>query len=98
MLFLQFTQWNVSLGGMEFWLMFNLTLSGRFTHVAQSLFQVLDFLSKLDELVGKLSYANDPVKDRNPALKMRAKTLLKDFLKRCRFGQSLQICSSLRSY
>lgn len=50
--------------------------------MAQSLFQVLDFLSKLDELVGKLSYANDPVKAANPALKMRAKTLLKDFLKR----------------
>lgn len=62
-----------------------LTVSGRFTHLAQSLFQVLDFLSKLDELVGKLSYANDPVKAGNPALKMRAKTLLKDLLKR--FGQ-----------
>lgn len=75
-----------------------LTVSDRFTCLAQSLFQVLDFLSKLDELVGKLSYANDPVKAGNPALKMRAKTLLKDFLKRCNFIQSLQIWSSLKSY
>lgn len=52
-----------------------------FTWVALSLFQVRDFLCKMDELVGKLSYANDPVAAENPTLKKRADTLLEDFLK-----------------
>lgn len=60
-------------------------VSLRFTWVALSLFQVRDFLCKMDELVGKLSYANDPVAAENPTLKKRADTLLEDFLKRCHF-------------
>lgn len=65
--------------------------------MALSLFQVLDFMSKLDELVEKLSYDKDPVKAANPGLKMRAKTLLKDFLKRCHHGgQGLHICNSFK--
>uniref|UniRef100_A0A671TGB7 Signal transducer and activator of transcription n=1 Tax=Sparus aurata TaxID=8175 RepID=A0A671TGB7_SPAAU len=52
-----------------------------FTCVAVCLFQVREFLSKLEELVGKVSYANDPVKAQKPALQKRADTLLKDLLK-----------------
>uniref|UniRef100_A0A665VWJ1 Signal transducer and activator of transcription n=1 Tax=Echeneis naucrates TaxID=173247 RepID=A0A665VWJ1_ECHNA len=51
-----------------------------FTCVAVCLFQVREFLSKLDELVGKVSYDNDPVKAHKPALQKRADTLLKDLL------------------
>lgn len=53
--------------------------------MALSLFQVRDFLCKMDELVGKLSYANDPLAAENPTLKKRADTLLEDVLKRCHF-------------
>ncbi|XP_040015287.1 signal transducer and activator of transcription 2 isoform X2 [Xiphias gladius] len=52
-----------------------------FTCVAVCLFQVREFLSKLEELVGKVSYDNDPVKAQKPALQRRADTLLKDLLK-----------------
>lgn len=62
-----------------------LTLFCRFTCVAVCLFQVREFLSKLEELVGKVSYANDPVKAQKPALQKRADTLLKDLLKRSLF-------------
>ncbi|XP_073324283.1 signal transducer and activator of transcription 2 [Pagrus major] len=62
---------NVCLDQLETW----------FTCVAVCLFQVREFLSKLEELVGKVSYANDPVKAQRPALQRRADTLLKDLLK-----------------
>ncbi|XP_069395458.1 signal transducer and activator of transcription 2 isoform X2 [Paralichthys olivaceus] len=52
-----------------------------FTCVAVCLFQVREFLSKLEELVGKVSYENDPVKAQKPALQMRADTLLNNLLK-----------------
>ncbi|KAG7238260.1 hypothetical protein INR49_030971, partial [Caranx melampygus] len=56
-------------------------LESWFTCVAVCLFQVREFLSKLEELVGKVSYDNDPVKAQRPALKKRADTLLNDLLK-----------------
>ncbi|XP_067359542.1 signal transducer and activator of transcription 2 isoform X2 [Channa argus] len=62
---------NVCLDELEKW----------FTCVAVCLFQVREFISKLEELVGKVSYDNDPVKDQRPALQRRADTLLKDLLK-----------------
>ncbi|XP_010745392.3 signal transducer and activator of transcription 2 isoform X2 [Larimichthys crocea] len=62
---------NVCLDQLENW----------FTCVAVCLFQVREFLSKLEELVGKLSYANDPVKAQKPALQSRTDTLLEDLLK-----------------
>ncbi|KAK2862222.1 hypothetical protein Q5P01_001755 [Channa striata] len=62
---------NVFLDELEKW----------FTCVAVCLFQVREFLSKLEELVGKVSYDNDPVKAQRPALQTRADTLLKDLLK-----------------
>uniref|UniRef100_A0A8C4DH99 Signal transducer and activator of transcription n=1 Tax=Dicentrarchus labrax TaxID=13489 RepID=A0A8C4DH99_DICLA len=52
---------NVCLDQLENW----------FTCVAVSVFQVREFLGKLDELVGKVSYANDPVKTQKPALQKR---------------------------
>ncbi|XP_068598493.1 signal transducer and activator of transcription 2 isoform X2 [Brachionichthys hirsutus] len=62
---------DVSLDQLEKW----------FTCVAAYLFQVRDFLKKLEELVGKLSYANDPVNAQKPALQRRADALLRDLLK-----------------
>uniref|UniRef100_A0A7N6C3U9 Signal transducer and activator of transcription n=1 Tax=Anabas testudineus TaxID=64144 RepID=A0A7N6C3U9_ANATE len=62
---------NVCLDHLEKW----------FTCMAVCLFQVREFLSKLDELVGKVSYDNDPIKAQKPALQRRADTLLKDLLK-----------------
>ncbi|XP_047438910.1 signal transducer and activator of transcription 2 isoform X2 [Mugil cephalus] len=62
---------NVGLDELEKW----------FTCVAVCLFQVREFLSKLDELVGKVSYENDPVKAKKPALQRRTDTLLKELLK-----------------
>lgn len=50
--------------------------------MAVCLFQVREFLSKLEELVGKVSYENDPIKTQKPALHRRADTLLIDLLKR----------------
>uniref|UniRef100_UPI0037E7CAA0 signal transducer and activator of transcription 2 isoform X2 n=1 Tax=Semicossyphus pulcher TaxID=241346 RepID=UPI0037E7CAA0 len=52
-----------------------------FTCVAVCLFQMREFLGKLDELEGKLSYDGDPVKAQKPALWRRADTLLKNLLK-----------------
>uniref|UniRef100_A0A3B4WFW5 Signal transducer and activator of transcription n=1 Tax=Seriola lalandi dorsalis TaxID=1841481 RepID=A0A3B4WFW5_SERLL len=52
-----------------------------FTCVAVCLFQVREFLSKLEELIGKVSYDNDPVKSQKPALQKRADNLLRDLLK-----------------
>ncbi|XP_054473695.1 signal transducer and activator of transcription 2 [Anoplopoma fimbria] len=62
---------NVCLDQLEKW----------FTCVAVCLFQVREFLGKLDELVGKVSYDNDPVKAQKPTMQKRADTLLKDLLK-----------------
>lgn len=50
--------------------------------MAECLFQVREFLNKLEELVGKMSYENDPVKAQKPALQKRADALLKDLLKK----------------
>uniref|UniRef100_A0A8D0D7X2 Signal transducer and activator of transcription n=1 Tax=Sander lucioperca TaxID=283035 RepID=A0A8D0D7X2_SANLU len=63
---------NVCLDQLEKW----------FTCVAVCLFQVREFLGKLEELVGKVSYDNDPVKAQKPVLQRRADTLLKNLLKR----------------
>uniref|UniRef100_A0A4W6EM87 Signal transducer and activator of transcription n=1 Tax=Lates calcarifer TaxID=8187 RepID=A0A4W6EM87_LATCA len=52
-----------------------------FTCVAVCLFQVREFLSKLEELVGKVSYDNDPVKSQRPTLQRRTDALLNDLLK-----------------
>lgn len=54
----------------------------RFTGVAVCLFQMLEFLKKLDELVGKMTYENDPVKAQKPALQTRTNSLLQTLLKR----------------
>ncbi|XP_015226130.1 PREDICTED: signal transducer and activator of transcription 1-alpha/beta-like [Cyprinodon variegatus] len=62
---------NVSLDQLEKW----------FTCVADSLFQVREFLNKLEELVGKMTYENDPIKAQKPALQKRTDALLKDLLK-----------------
>uniref|UniRef100_A0A3B5AH92 Signal transducer and activator of transcription n=1 Tax=Stegastes partitus TaxID=144197 RepID=A0A3B5AH92_9TELE len=62
---------NVCLDQLEKW----------FTSVAEGLFQVREFLSKLEELVGKVSYADDPVKAQRPALQKRTDALLKELLK-----------------
>ncbi|KAM4613335.1 signal transducer and activator of transcription 2 [Polymixia lowei] len=52
-----------------------------FTCVAVCLFQVRKFLSKLEELMGKLTYQQDPVRSQKPALQNRVDTLLTDLLK-----------------
>ncbi|XP_019736407.1 signal transducer and activator of transcription 2 isoform X2 [Hippocampus comes] len=52
-----------------------------FTCVAECLFQVREFLSKLEELVGKISYDNDPVKAQKPFLQRRTGKFLTDLLK-----------------
>lgn len=73
----------------------------RFTCVATCLFQVREFLGKLEELVGKLSYEKDPVKARKPGLQKRADALLKDLLQRSLLGiilNSFGIISSISSY
>ncbi|KAM7422446.1 hypothetical protein PAMA_010478 [Pampus argenteus] len=62
---------NVCLDQLEKW----------FTCVATCLFQVREFLGKLEELVGKVSYDNDPVKTQRPALQKRADALLKHLIK-----------------
>nr|WFS86393.1 STAT2 [Lateolabrax japonicus] len=62
---------NVCLDQLEKW----------FTCVAVCLFQVREFIGKLDELIGKVTYANDPVKAQKPVLERRADTLLNDLLK-----------------
>uniref|UniRef100_A0A3Q3XCY4 Signal transducer and activator of transcription n=1 Tax=Mola mola TaxID=94237 RepID=A0A3Q3XCY4_MOLML len=61
---------SVSLDHLENW----------FTCAAVCLFQVREFLSKLEELVGKVSYDKDPVKAQKPVLQRRADALLKDLL------------------
>lgn len=61
---------NVSLDHLEKW----------FSGVATCLFQVREFLCKLEELSGKVSYENDPVKAKRPELQERADRLLKYLL------------------
>lgn len=61
---------NISLDLLEKW----------FTCVAACLFQVREFLSKLEELSGKVSYENDPVKTKRPELQQRTDCLLKNLL------------------
>ncbi|XP_037346122.2 signal transducer and activator of transcription 2 [Pungitius pungitius] len=62
---------NVCLDQLEKW----------FTFVALCLFRVREFLDKLEELVGKVSYENDPVKSQKPKMQKRADTLLKHLLR-----------------
>ncbi|XP_077459194.1 signal transducer and activator of transcription 2 [Stigmatopora argus] len=52
-----------------------------FTCVAESLFQVREFLSKLEELAGKISYEKDPIKALKPSLQLMTEKLLTDLLK-----------------
>ncbi|CAL9704467.1 unnamed protein product [Knipowitschia caucasica] len=61
---------QVSLDQLEKW----------FTCVALSLFQVREFLRKLDELSEKVSYENDPLKTQKPLLQTRADKLLCNLL------------------
>ncbi|XP_074521907.1 signal transducer and activator of transcription 2 [Halichoeres trimaculatus] len=62
---------NICLDQLEKW----------FTCVAVCLFQVREFLNKLDELEGKLTYEGDPVKAQKPALCKRTDDLLKELMK-----------------
>ncbi|XP_071391379.1 signal transducer and activator of transcription 2 isoform X1 [Centroberyx affinis] len=62
---------NICLDQLEKW----------FTCVAVCLFQVHEFLSKLEELMGKMTYQQDPVKAQKPALQNRVDGLLTDLLK-----------------
>lgn len=60
----------------------------RFTCVALCLFQVREFLSKLDELVEKVSYENDPIRAQKPVLQKRTDSLLEELLKRFHLEKS----------
>ncbi|XP_054639628.1 signal transducer and activator of transcription 2 isoform X2 [Dunckerocampus dactyliophorus] len=51
-----------------------------FTCVAECLFQVRGFLCKLEELVGKVTYENDPVKAQKPLLQGKTEEILTDLL------------------
>ncbi|XP_061893867.1 signal transducer and activator of transcription 2 isoform X2 [Entelurus aequoreus] len=51
-----------------------------FTCVAECLFQVREFLFKLQELIEKVSYENDPVKEQKPILQSKAEKLLRKLL------------------
>uniref|UniRef100_A0A8C8HVH6 Signal transducer and activator of transcription n=1 Tax=Oncorhynchus tshawytscha TaxID=74940 RepID=A0A8C8HVH6_ONCTS len=52
-----------------------------FTTEAECLFQVRKFLKKLEELMGKVTYDQDPVKKQKPALQKRVDSLLTSLLK-----------------
>lgn len=54
----------------------------RFTQIIECMFQLQKFLQKLDELVGKMSYENDPIPERKPHLNKRVDTLLTNLIKR----------------
>lgn len=54
----------------------------RFTQIVECMFQLQKFLQKLDELLGKMSYANDPIPVLKPPLKSRVDTLLTNLIKR----------------
>uniref|UniRef100_A0A673MJL3 Signal transducer and activator of transcription n=1 Tax=Sinocyclocheilus rhinocerous TaxID=307959 RepID=A0A673MJL3_9TELE len=53
-----------------------------FTQIIECMFQLQKFLQKLDELVGKMTYDNDPILVRKPPLKSRVDTLLTHLIKR----------------
>uniref|UniRef100_A0A673HX79 Signal transducer and activator of transcription n=1 Tax=Sinocyclocheilus rhinocerous TaxID=307959 RepID=A0A673HX79_9TELE len=52
-----------------------------FTQIIECMFQLQKFLQKLDELVGKMTYKNDPIPVRKPPLKIRVDTLLTHLIK-----------------
>uniref|UniRef100_A0A671M1Z4 Signal transducer and activator of transcription n=1 Tax=Sinocyclocheilus anshuiensis TaxID=1608454 RepID=A0A671M1Z4_9TELE len=52
-----------------------------FTQIIECMFQLQKFLQKLDELVGKMTYENDPIPVRKPPLKIRVDTLLTHLIK-----------------
>uniref|UniRef100_A0A672K7L9 Signal transducer and activator of transcription n=1 Tax=Sinocyclocheilus grahami TaxID=75366 RepID=A0A672K7L9_SINGR len=52
-----------------------------FTQIIECMFQLQKFLQKLDELVGKMTYDNDPILVRKPPLKSRVDTLLTHLIK-----------------
>lgn len=52
-----------------------------FTQIVECMFQLQKFLQKLDELLGKMSYANDPIPVLKPPLKSRVDTLLTNLIK-----------------
>ncbi|XP_041836216.1 signal transducer and activator of transcription 2 isoform X2 [Melanotaenia boesemani] len=62
---------NVCLDQLEKW----------FTCMAVCLFQVREFLNKMEELVEKVSYGNDPIKAQKPGLHRKTDSLLKALLK-----------------
>ncbi|XP_047669508.1 signal transducer and activator of transcription 2 isoform X2 [Tachysurus fulvidraco] len=51
-----------------------------FTAVGDGMFQLRKFLQKLEELQGKLSYDQDPIKTQKPGLQEQVDTLLTDLL------------------
>lgn len=55
---------------------------GRFTQIIECMFQLQMFLQKLDELVGKMTYENDPIPVQKPPLQSRVDTLLTHLIKR----------------
>lgn len=54
----------------------------RFTQIIECMFQLQMFLQKLDELVGKMTYENDPIPVQKPPLQSRVDTLLTHLIKR----------------
>jgi len=67
----------------------------RFTQIIECMFQLQKFLQKLDELVGKMSYENDPIPVLKPPLKSRVDTLLTYLIKRYTQMHTHQIHYSL---
>ncbi|XP_073726429.1 signal transducer and activator of transcription 2 [Misgurnus anguillicaudatus] len=62
---------NTSLEQLEKW----------FTQTIESMFSLLKFLEKLDELQGKLSYENDPILEQKTPLKEQTEAVLTNLLK-----------------
>uniref|UniRef100_A0A8C1K2M2 Signal transducer and activator of transcription n=1 Tax=Cyprinus carpio TaxID=7962 RepID=A0A8C1K2M2_CYPCA len=52
-----------------------------FTQIIECMFQLQMFLQKLDELVGKMTYENDPIPVQKPPLQSRVDTLLTHLIK-----------------
>ncbi|XDV35626.1 hypothetical protein PO909_005534 [Leuciscus waleckii] len=52
-----------------------------FTQIIECIFQLQKFLQKLDELLGKMTYANDPIPVLKPSLKSKVDTLLTNLIK-----------------
>ena len=57
-------------------------MSVRFTSLAEGMFQVREFLQKLEELSGKVTYERDPVISQKSLLQQRADSILTTLLKR----------------